>query len=203
MNETLTIDSARAAAAFEHPQSRRILLQLVAGERSLQDLARNTGLSLSLLHYHVGRLRSLGLVRIAKVERRSGRPVKRYRVVAASFFVPAGLATNRAGEALARELRAGLEGDRARRDDAGVAYSVDDSGGPRMSRVRGRYQQRAFEAWITLALTSQEAEELAAAVRALFARYSRRGGGGARPVLAYCAFAETRPGGPRSRPSTR
>ena len=190
MHETLKIQSAPAAAALEHPTSRRILLELVAQERSLQELARATGLTLSLLHHHVGRLLALGLIEITREERRAGRPVKRYRAVARAFFVPASLGTHGAAAALARELRAGLDRERARRDDAGAAYFVDDAGAPRMRRVRGRGGQGAFEAWVTLSLTPADAENLGDEIRALFARYAHRGGGAARSILAYCAFAE-------------
>ncbi len=190
MNETLKIQSTRAAAAFEHPTSRRIVLELVAKEQSLRELARATGLSLSLLHYHVGRLRALGLIEIAREERRPGRPVKRYRAAARTFFVPAGLEARGAGEALARELAAALQRDRIRSDDAGAAYFVDDAGAPRMRRVRGRGGQGAFEAWVTLSLTPRDAEDLGDEIRALFARYANRGGGAAHRILAYCAFAE-------------
>ena len=190
MNESLKIGSTQAAAAFEHPRSRRIVLELVANEQSLQQLARATGLSLSLLHYHVGRLRALGLIEIAREARRPGRPVKRYRAVARRFFVPASLAAHGAGEALARELRAALERDRVRRDHAGVDYFVDDAGAHRMRRVPGPSGHSAFEAWITLSLTPRDAKSLGDEIRALFARYADGGGGAARQTLAYCAFAE-------------
>lgn len=190
MHETLKIQSARAAAALEHPTSRRIVLELVAKEQSSRDLARATGLTLSLLHYHVGRLLALGLIEITREERRAGRPVKRYRAVARTFFMLASLGTHGAAAALARELRAGLDRERMRRDDAGAVYFVDDAGAHRMRRVRGRGRRGAFEAWVTLSLTARDAETLGDEIRALFARYAKRGGGAPRPTLAYCAFAE-------------
>jgi DNA-binding transcriptional ArsR family regulator len=190
MKDTLKINSTQAAAAFAHPRSRSIVLELAANEQSLQQLARATGMSLNLLHYHVGRLRALGLVVIAREERRPGRPVKRYRAAARRFFVPAGLAAHGAGEALERELRAGLQRDRLRRDDAGAVYFVDDAGAHQVRHVRGLRRQRAFEAWITLSLTARDAENLGEEIKALFARYANHGGGAARRILAYCAFAE-------------
>ena len=190
MIETLKIDSPRAAAAFAHPQSRRIVLALIAEPRSLRELEEETGLSLSLLHYHVGRLCALGLIAVVGEDRRAGRPVKRYRATAKRFFVPAALASGDAGEALGRELRAGLERDRARRDDAGVEYFLDPEGRPRMSRVRGEAEAHAFELWLTLSLTTGEARSLAEEVRAVFDRYAGRTSPGARPVLAYWALAQ-------------
>jgi DNA-binding transcriptional ArsR family regulator len=190
MNDTLKIGSTRAAAVFAHPRSRHIVLELAAEEQSLGDLARATGLSLSLLHYHVGRLRDLRLVDVAREERRAGRPVKRYRAVARTFFVPAGLEARGADDALASELRAALQRDQARSDVTGVAYFVDDAGAHKMRHVGGRGGQGAFEAWVTLSLTPRDAESLGDEIRALFARYANRHGAAARPILAYCAFAE-------------
>ncbi|HEY5070497.1 MAG TPA: hypothetical protein VII63_00555 [Caulobacteraceae bacterium] len=162
----------------------------MANEHSLQQLARATGFSLSLLHYHVGRLRTLGLIEIAREERRAGRPVKHYRAMARTFFVPASFQVRGAGEALERELRAGLQRDRVRQGDAGAVYFVDDAGAHRVRRVRGSGGRGGFEAWITLSLTPRDAETLSDEIGALFARYANRNGDAARRILAYCAATE-------------
>jgi DNA-binding transcriptional ArsR family regulator len=190
MNHALPIGSPKAAQVFEHPQSRRILLALAASEQSLQELARATGLSLSLLHYHVGRLTTLGLVEAASEERRAGRPIKRYRAVSAAFFVPAALESQTGVAALARDLRAALDDDRARRDDVGTVYSVDADGRSRMRRVVDARAGGAFEAWIMLELSAPAADALQSELRAVFARYAQPGDGKSRPYLIYCGFAE-------------
>lgn len=187
--EMLKIDSRQAAAALEHPRSRQIVLEVVAEERSLQQLADATGLSLSLLHYHVTRLRRLGLVKITRKDRRAGRHVKRYRAMARRFLVPSRLATDAHADALARELRAGLETDRAACDETGVVYWIDAAGRHRMSRLPMERRSCAFEVWVTLFLTRRDAERLGRDIRSLLARYSRRPRRGARPVIAYSAFA--------------
>lgn len=197
MIDTLKIHAHAAAAALEHPRSRQIVLNVITEERSLQDLADATGLSLSLLHYHVTRLRTLGLVKMVRQDRRAGRAVKRYRAVARRFWVPAHLTKDTRGEALARELRAGLEKDRATHEAAGVVYFVDASGMHRMQRHLTDTNNCAFEAWIRLLLTPHDAEELSRAIRALFARYSQKGGIDAQPVIAYCAFAQRASGSRR------
>jgi DNA-binding transcriptional ArsR family regulator len=189
MIETLRIVSRNAAAALNHARARQIVLELVANELSLQELANATGLSLSLLHYHVTRLRALGLVRIAKKDRRPGRSVNRYRAVARRFVVPAQLAKDSHGDALARELRAGLDRERATGNAAGVAYFVDATGVHRMRRLLSQGQNSAFEVWFRLFLSSHDGEQLANDIRALFTRYSQRRDARGRPVLAYCAFA--------------
>jgi DNA-binding transcriptional ArsR family regulator len=190
MHEILKIRSKPAAAALEHPQSRRILLELVRHVRSLKDLGDRTELSPSLLHYHVNRLCALGLAEVVASERRAGRPVKRYRAVARKFLVPSGLAKHDTNAALMRALSKGLERDLARRNDKGVLYFVDDAGRFRMGRFRGSSPGRAFELWSALSLTAKDAESLGNDLRALFARYAQRKGNGASPVIAYCAFAE-------------
>lgn len=200
MLDTLTIRSQAAAAALEHPRVRQIVLEVVADERSLQDLADATGLSLSLLHYHVTRLRRLGLVKVVRHDRRAGRAVKRYRAVARRFLVPAHLAKDTRSEALARELRAGLERDLATRDAAGVVYFVDASGGHRMQRLLTETNNCAFEAWITLFLTPHDTGEFSHAIRTLCARYSQQSGIDAQPVIAYCAFAPRASGSRRGSP---
>jgi len=185
-----TIASRRAATALEHARSRQILLTLAASERSLGDLAGSLGLSLSLLHYHVGRLRKLGLVKLVREDRRPGRPVKRYRAVARAFFLPAAKASRGSGDGLSRELREALERDRAKRQDSGTLYFVDENGAQRMRRVGASSSGDAFEAWIALSLDKRSAENLARDIGALFARYANHRGG--RPHLAYCAFARRR-----------
>src|SRR5690348_3764855 len=103
MIETLTVDSRRVAAALEHPRSRQIILEMVATERSLQELANATGLSLSLLHYHVQRLLTFGLIRVVRKEKRAGRSVNRYRAVARRFLVIGSVTTRAGATALMRE----------------------------------------------------------------------------------------------------
>ncbi len=192
MLDTLQIDSMKAAAMLEHPRSRQILLGVVQDARSLQELADLTGLSLSLLHYHVKRLQKFGLIWVARKDRRSGRPVKRYRAVARRFLVPGHLASRAGTAELGRKLLAGLERERARGISGGVAYFVDSDGVPRMVRLPMETERNAFEIWVTVFLTRQDVKELGRELRALFARYAQRNRNSARPTIGYCAFAPDR-----------
>jgi DNA-binding transcriptional ArsR family regulator len=198
--DTLTIDSKKAAAALEHPRSRHIILALVARARSLQELADATGLSLSLLHYHVKRLQSFGLIRVVRKEKRAGRSVNRYRAVARRFLLPGDLATRAGGAALLRELHAGLDRERASGDNAGVIYFVDAAGVPKMVRLPIETKRTAFEVWFTLFLTPHDVKALSSELRAIFGRYSQRSGTPAQAVIGYCAFAPRTsvPGWPRT-----
>ena len=188
-SKTLKISSQTAAAAFEHPQSRRVLLSLIGAAKSLGDLQGETGLSLSLLHYHVGRLRRLGLIEIESEEPRHGRPVKRYRACAERFFVPAAFSAGGPGEALSRQLKASLDRERTRRGDEGVEYHLEN-GKPRMSRVCGESEPSSVELWMMLSLTSDQVRMLASDLRRLLERYHSASVPNATPMIAYCAFAE-------------
>jgi DNA-binding transcriptional ArsR family regulator len=198
--DTLTIESKKAAAALEHPRSRQIILDMVPGARSLQELADATGLSLSLLHYHVKRLQRFGLIRVVRKDKRAGRSVNRYRAVARRFLVPGDLATHGGGAALLRELRAGLDRARARGDNADVVYFVDAAGVPRMLRRPLETKRSAFEVWFALFLTPHDIKALSGELRAMFGRYSQRSSTAAQPVIGYCAFAPriSAPGWPRA-----
>jgi hypothetical protein len=48
----------------------------------------------------------------------------------------------------------------------------------------------AFEAWVSLSPTPQDAERLSRDVRALFERYVQPRGGTVHPVVGYYAFME-------------
>jgi len=187
--DTFQIESIKAAAMLEHPRSRQILLGVVQDARSLQELADVTGLSLSLLHYHVKRLQQFGLIWVERKDRRSGRPVKRYRAVARRFLVPTRFASRNGTAELGRKLRAGLDREQARGGGGGVAYFVDSGGIPRMMRVPMEGERNAFEIWVTVFLTRQEMKDLSGELRALFARYAQPNRNSARPTIGYCAFA--------------
>jgi DNA-binding transcriptional ArsR family regulator len=186
---TLKIESKQVASALEHPRSRQIVLEVVAGARSLQELADVTGLSLSLLHYHVKRLQRFGLIRVSRTDKRAGRPVNRYRAVARRFLVPEYLTTRARDAKLGRELRAGLDRERATEDSAGVAYFVDTTGLPRMTRLPTATERSAFEVWVTAFLSPHDVKELCGEIRALFGRYSQRHPHATQPTIGYCAFA--------------
>lgn len=185
------IGSRRAAAALEQASSRRILLALVAQELSPSTLSERTGLSLSLLHHHLGKLLGLGLISVAGETKRAGRPVRCYRAVAHEFFVPGHLRGDGPGRALARELAIALEASRAREGGAGVAYYIDE-GRPRMRIVRDAGGEQYFEAWLRLSLTRRQASELAGDLDELFHRYAAGGKQNEKTHLAYVAIARSK-----------
>ncbi|HEX8572450.1 MAG TPA: hypothetical protein VF759_06840 [Allosphingosinicella sp.] len=189
MKERIEVGTPEAAAAFAGARSRAVLLALAAREQSLRQLAASTGLRLNLLHYHVARLRGLGLVEIVREEARPGRPVKIYAAAARAFFVPAGLAGGETGDRLSSELRERLARARARSDGEGTLYFAGEDGGPRMRRLGGDGAAEGAEYWSLLDLSRAEAAELAREMAALLARYRGRGGPSGRPYLVHAALA--------------
>ena len=188
MRENLNIADPRAAATLESPRQRRILLLLVERARSMSELSRLTQAPLNLLHHHVRKLVSLGLLRIEREEARSGAPVKFYRATARAFFVPAELMKQVPGasqdallrESLARSLALSLQG---------VVY-FHDGQGPRMRLVRepGR-RATAAETWLELHLSDAAAGELEQEIRSIFLRFQSRPGKGGRRYLVHAAIA--------------
>ncbi|HTD29469.1 MAG TPA: helix-turn-helix domain-containing protein, partial [Xanthomonadaceae bacterium] len=168
MRERQVVADARTASAFSNMRQRRLLLELVAQELSLQELARRQKLPLSLAHYHVTRLLEMGLVLVTREQPRAGRVIKYYRASARSFFVPAYLASQSPAKELVAELRAALEHAQQRDPGDGTLYFVDAQLFPRMRRVRGPAKAGiATEFWSRLTLTNEDALLLAIELKAL------------------------------------
>jgi DNA-binding transcriptional ArsR family regulator len=187
MRDPLTIADPKAAATFSSSRSRAILFALMASERSLQGLRVELDMSLTLLHYHVTRLRQLGLVRLVRSEPRNGRARKIYAASAPSFLVPVELESQRPRDGLRTELDRSLERERARFGGTGTVYFLDADGSPRMQRLRIAADESASgEWWWRVELSDADAKALGAEVRAVLAKYARRAGTG-RKFL--CNFA--------------
>jgi hypothetical protein len=191
MVEVARIADSGAAAVFRSSRQRGILLALIDRERSLSELATATGAPLNLLHHHLQKLLRLGLVKIARTEKRAGAPIKHYRAVARSFFVPAELMGAEPGVELTSVLRERLEQSLAG-SIRGAMYSQDESG-PRMRLVReaGR-RPVASELWLRLRLSDKDAAALAEEIRQLLHRFHARRGSSRRSYLVHAALAPDR-----------
>jgi hypothetical protein len=190
MRERIVVSDARTATVFSNMRQRRLLLELVSRESSLQEIANKLQLPLNLAHYHVARLLELGLVEVTHEQPRAGRVIRHYRAVARSFFVPTHLRSPAPGKQLSAELRTSL--DRAHGHDPkdGTLYFTDDQMLPRMLRIqRPTSAAIAIESWHQLVLTKEDARLLATELKALLSRFEGRTGGKARGYLAYCAMA--------------
>jgi hypothetical protein len=189
MKELQRITNAKTAAALANARQRFLVLKLVERDRSLRDLSDLSGSSLSLLHYHMGRLQKLGLVEISHRKPRSGRDMKYYRATAKAYFVPAHLVSHARNDELMASLRAGLDRANKMAEGDGVLYTLDEQAGLRMQVVRGNNSIPILESWTSLQLSSMAAQTLADELRSLLARYRQRESKTGRTYLIHCALA--------------
>lgn len=169
----MEVRSTQAAAAFMEPQRRHLILSFVGRSRGIAEVAKSSGISVSLTHYHVRRLCRLGILKVASVERRAGRPIRKYTARAAAYFVPDQLQRRAVGASLNRELDAALE---LRRDasDGWLIY-VDRRGAMRMRREPAApVKPPQLDAWKILDLDEPAAAELAAELEKVLQRFERR-----------------------------
>ena len=178
------VRTEKAAAVFTDHR-RRLVLELVRGERSLKNLADITGMSLALLTYHVRRLVALGLVREHRKKPRAGRPVRMYRAVAPAFFVPAALAPPPDTQ-LAADFTNALR-DARQGDTGGGVYYFLDQGRPAMRLTAARKGPPVLDLWRMMTLSDAEARELTLELEKLLARFS--GGTRGKSYLVHAALA--------------
>jgi DNA-binding transcriptional ArsR family regulator len=183
----MRIDGRAQAAALESPLRARLLMACVAEERSLSDLQRLSGQSLSKLHYHVTRLLDAGLLRVSREQARGGRPIRLFRAAAACFLVPQEFLGELPGDAMAAELRDLLQRSRG---DVSLRYATDARGAFRVTLERDESDRlpKSAELWQVFRLSRQQREALATELRELFERYAQADGG-TETVLAHAAFA--------------
>ncbi|HEY3887910.1 MAG TPA: winged helix-turn-helix domain-containing protein, partial [Caulobacteraceae bacterium] len=173
MIEVAQISDPRAAGAFARPRQRSIVLALIGQERSPSELSALTGSRLNLLHHHLGKLVALGLIHVAREQRRGGRAVKYYRATAKAFSIPAELMTAPIDGDLAGQLRERLEFSRMRTVQ-GVVYSWEN-GGPSIRLIHDPASRLSgSELWLELRLTAAEAatltEQMSALLRPFYGR---------------------------------
>lgn len=173
MLDSITLENRSAAAAFASPQKRMILQSLIGAELTLGDLRRPTGMSLSLLHYHVGGLAALGLVAVVREEPRAGRPVRHFRATARSFFVPAEHLVKAPGTGLTWLLRDRLDQCLAR-SLQGISFTHDGLNHRAHLHTDPDHPSTALELWIDAGLDAADASNLAADLQAIVDRYRAR-----------------------------
>jgi DNA-binding transcriptional ArsR family regulator len=183
------VTDAKVAAALSNSRQRSLVLKLAGSDQSLQALSDSSGVSLSLLSYHIGRLVKLGLVKIVQLKSRPGRKVKYYRATAKAFFVPVHLSSGNRNEELTEALQTSLQRSRKIEDSDGVLYSFDEQAGPRMQLMRGKGASSASEQWVSLNLSRTDAVALGAELRSLLHKYQERQHKGCRQYLVHCALA--------------
>lgn len=155
----------------------------------MSEAAATLKMPLNRLAYHVGALLRLGLVRIAREQKRAGRPIRFYRAAAGSFLVPAAAAGRRTGTGLAEEMRAAIGRAEQLAGAHDLLLALDADGRPILSRHGAETTADACEYWRMLHLGRSEAQTLAAELGALLRKYEGAPGKGKRAYLAHAALA--------------
>ncbi len=189
LSRTLRIDAPDCAAAFVDPKRRRILTAFMGRERSLSEAAALLEMPLNRLAYHVGTLHRLGLLRVARAQKRAGRPIRFYRAVADRFLVPAAAMGRRPGAGLAAEMRMALDRAEQLAGASDMLLAIGADGRPTMTRSGAETATDACEYWRALILSRSEARALAAELGALLRKYQGPPGKGKRPYLVHAALA--------------
>lgn len=184
----MQIQDKTQAVMFEHPLKRRLLMACAHRERTVRDLAEEMACPIQKAHYHVRTLVDCGLLRIARTEPRGGRPIKHYRSVADSFFIPNALADDPDRE-LWERMRSTFE-DAWQRSDGGRRISFGADGRMKQEKVPARHEPEGLqaEAWLAVHLSPQDMRalhrDLAARVKAAAAEASSTD---AKPFLVHLA----------------
>jgi hypothetical protein len=188
LSSPLVIEDPRAAAVLLDPAAQAMALAFAGQPKSIAEVGRAGGYDLKRLHHHVGRFCRLGLLEVAEVRARAGRPIKLYRTTAEAFFVPHAAARELATEGLSRDLRQGLAAA-ARRPGKGFLVYADADGVPRREAARGDAAPEASEMWRILRLSPDEMAALSAELDALLTRYLKAASGTGRSYLLHAALA--------------
>ncbi len=191
------LTSQAAAALLTDPNELRFLEPFIAQERTVSEAAAALGVPLDSLYFRVRRAVKLGILQVARVEARAGRPVKRYTSSALGFFVPYQLAPTADFEALAltfdlrlerllmhsllvanhREEAVGNFGIRIFRDAEG-RLELDAAFSPeRPYDFFAPENPATFSVWPELMLDFGDAKTLQSELAALWQRYAAKRGG--------------------------
>ena len=167
----LVVSSAAAAAVFASSSMRRLLLRFVGRGKSISDVARSSGLDIRHVHYLVHKLTRLGLLDVVEVRRRAGRPIKIYRCVRDSFYIPLDAMRGPVSGGLNKELDQCLASDAAR-SIAGIVFTTDSEGRP-----VGRWVSRdgkgsgPLDSWRILRLEPRRFAELKSELLAVLQKF--------------------------------
>lgn len=154
---------------------------------SLAEAVSRSGIELKRLHNYVQRLVRVGLLRVAALRPRAGRPIKLYRTVADSFFVPGDLLLKPSTDEIASELRGLLQADEARGTE-GIRVSLGAALEPKIEFVMSEDRpRRGFELWRILRLKRGEFEQLRNELDAVLSRYQRPADGRGEVYLMHAA----------------
>jgi hypothetical protein len=185
-------DGRTARMLMEDSPKRRLLLSFVPRARSVSEVAAAEGMTIGSAHHLILSFVRRGLLRVEREAERAGRPIKFYRAVASSYFLPLEFVSGSPGGGLARELRRRLDDELARSDEDGIVFDTDEEGQPRVSWFGDRRRTRAVgEFWQMPRLSEADAIALVRDMGALLDRYRARSIDG-REYLVHAAVVPRR-----------
>ena len=192
--------TAGSIVQITDPKAARLLLDFretaylypfARSENTVTGVARRTGWEPALLLHRVRRFERLGLLRVARLEPRAGRPIKHYRMSAEEFFIPHTVAPAATVEDMLEAMDATLRRQMYRNivrataqitDSARLGWRVfaDENGffhtdfapGPGVGfSVLGPEAPAVIHRWTTLRLDFPAAKALQRELDELFYRY--------------------------------
>lgn len=83
-----TVTDPEQARLLSDPVSFRFFEPFIACERSVKAAAEGVGCTLDTMLYRVKTFLGAGLLQVARIEKRAGRPIKHYRSVHDAYFIP-------------------------------------------------------------------------------------------------------------------
>ena len=83
-----TVTDAEQARLLSNRESFRFFEPFIAKEQSATAAAAEVGCALDTMLYRIKTLLGAGLLQVAKLEKRAGRPVKHYRSAHDAYFIP-------------------------------------------------------------------------------------------------------------------
>ena len=175
---------------MQDPFRRHLVLWLVGRQASLSELAGRSGKPMSTVSSLVRNLEKLGLLKVAAIVARPGRPIKKYTAAATAFFVPAEFRDEPPGSPLEEELRTSLQLSAPHLK--GTVYWRSASGEMRITPIRERADSHAQTAdeWRIVALTADQLRKLVGEIVGLLTQ-AEANQSGARKYLIRFAAAPT------------
>ena len=165
MVEELLIEDEKTAKVLSDPLRQRILRTLVEhGAQTSSGLSRLMGLAAAKLHYHLGKLESVGLVELDHEERINGIAARYLRAVARTFRLEQTIIRQSPGLQSSVLALARQQFDEAL-DNLGAVFDRLRAGEPRDSVPEGLLLVEQ------LTLTRDEAAQLEDETQALMKRY--------------------------------
>lgn len=182
------IATVEAARFIAEPRAHFLLMAFVHRPRTVSEAARALGMPLLSAWRLVRRAIDLGLLRQVGEKKRSGRPLKLYQAVAATFLIPDELMPRMPGDILADELRERIRQEMAERGSSHV-IKANDGGEPLLTPLSAEGEgELPFEAWRILKLDAARAMALRRDLEELLDRYEAHQGQSGRSFLVHAAM---------------